>query len=392
MASKQQQAQLDAFIEASISQQLGGTPAGAWSFAQDAFERAISSSSKMTLAWNNTNRMPYSLNGWAALDGAQQPWDVGSAQVGNGWKITGALRTILQSGAETDFLVDMQDHRARSVLTDAEKAAPVFCFNRPTRQRVGRILWPLPRYHDLESNHFLGGLDPHRVAWRDKSERVVWRGGAGNRARLGKHGRGSMIRMVPLLRKHAAGKLSEDETLRALRTMPRYKILDRHFHDPRFDVGFTASKGLPVKDVPFLGQYEQDHMPLAQFQDYKYILVLPGSDVASSFYWTMNSGSVGLVMDCSFETFATQHFRRWEHYVPISRKATDLHEKLDWCDKNQEACQEMTRKAASVCALLARADLRDTIQRGIVGRLNAVIKGLEFQRPWAGNNLERAVK
>ena len=87
----------------------------------------------------------------------------------------------------------------------------------------------------------------------------------------------------------------------------------------------------------------------------------------------MNSGSVGLVFDCDFESFASHHFKPWEHYVPIRKSLGNMEKALEWCEKNQEECQEMARRAAEVCRLLARQDLREKIQQGIVGGLNDIL-------------------
>lgn len=232
-------------------------------------------------------------------------------------KTTDALHSILEAGADFDFLVDMQDHRNREVADAQGRAAPLFNFNRLHERHKVQVLWPLPLYHDIGSREFLGNLKPSRIAWAYKSDRVVRRGGPGNRGRLGPRDRGEMIRMHPLLRKYKSGEFSHGETLHVLQSTQRFRFLPRYIDDPRFDLGYTNSDGLILEEEPFLAEFERPRIPREDFQTYKYIVVLPGNDVGASLYWSLNSGSVAMVVDCQVETFATHHFKPWEHFVPI---------------------------------------------------------------------------
>ena len=151
--------------------------------------------------------------------------------------------------------------------------------------------------------------------------------------------------------------------------MSRFRVVKSYFDDARFDVGYTNSDGIVLNDEPFLDRLERPRLSREDCQTFKYILVLPGNDVASSFYWTMNSGSLGLVMDCEFETFATHHFRPWEHFVPFRRDLRDLERNLKWCENHPEECQQMVQRANEVCEMLADGDMRRDILGQVVQRI-----------------------
>ncbi|MEP5759929.1 MAG: glycosyl transferase family 90 [Litoreibacter sp.] len=278
-----------------------------------------------------------------------------------------ALKSILEAGANFDVLIDMQDRRIRNLITPEKFVAPVFSFNRPIAKRTGHILWPLPHYQDIDGEEFLGRIDPNHVPWQDKKDIATWRGGPGNRG-IPPSGRNT-IRMRPLLQKFRAGEINEDEARRCLHSMPRYRFVSTWINDPRFDIGYTNSDGFLLADEPFLNLLERPKMTRRQFQDYKYIFVLPGADVGSSFYWTMNSGSVGLVVDCDFESFASHHFKPWEHYVPIRRDQANLDRQLRWCMSHQNECRAIAERAKEKCKFLADQDLRDNICEGIISEL-----------------------
>lgn len=352
------------FVEASVAHQLGDPASRILSLAPHAQDFAQAVSSKMSLAWDHAGQSPLPLNDWAPARDQRPVWRVKNSKHRNAHKVIFALRDVLHAGADFDFLIDMQDHRTRNLITPDGVVAPVLSFNRPIGKTTGHILWPLPHYHDVDGSEFLGHLDPNRVAWRDKKDIAVWRGGPGNRGRLRRGG--NPIRMRPLLQRYQSGALSREDTLTILTTMPRYRFLNRWIDDPRFDIGYTNSDGFVLAEEPFLDVLERPKIPRENFQDYKYIFVLPGSDVGSSFYWTMNSGSVGLVIDCDFETFASHHFKPWEHYVPVRRDQANIDRAMRWCARNQDECQAMAKRAQEVCKYLADGDLRDQVCRGVV--------------------------
>lgn len=354
------------FVEKSIAHQLGAH--ADFHMSQDAavFDLGVRASSGMAVSWDSAAQSIRDLNDWKPSKDKDKPWQIEHKQHSKNAKTTNALRDILAAGADFDFLLDMQDHRNRTVVDDQGRAAPLFNFNRLHQRPAGHVLWPLPEYHDIDSPDFLGNLDPTRIAWADKSDRVVWRGGPGNRGRLGPKARGDMIRMHPLLRKYKSGEFTREETLHVLKSMQRFNFLNRYIDNPRFDLGYTNSDGFVLEQEPFLADFERPRIAREDFQTYKYIVVLPGNDVGSSLYWSLNSGSVALVVDCPFETFATHHFKPWEHYVPIRKNHGNVEKRLAWCDAHQDDCQEMAARSAEMCKFLADPDLRHQISVGVV--------------------------
>lgn len=355
------------FVEASIAHQLGDPSKRRLTQSSEAKTYAGNASSKMALLWDQDADAPTSINNWEPAREARAKWWVKNQNHKNTEKVVFSLKSLFRAGADFDFFVDMQDHRARNMIAPDEQVAPVFSFNRVLSKNTGHILWPLPEYHDVDGPEFLGQLDPNRVKWRDKKDIVVWRGGPGNRGTL--RGRGNPIRMLPLLRKFKAGELSTEDAEDVLSSMPRYRFVRNWIDDPRFDVGYTNSDGFVLEDEPFLDVLERPKIPRETFQDYKYIVVLPGSDVGSSFYWTMNSGSVGLVVDCDFETFASHHFKPWEHYVPIRRDQGNVKRIMGWCASNQDECQAIAKRAQEKCKYLADRELRLLVNKGVIGQV-----------------------
>ena len=62
------------FVKSSIWHQLGRHAGGEFSYAPEAFARAIAASSGMTLSWDRTASAPRDLNGWQPSKDPAKPW------------------------------------------------------------------------------------------------------------------------------------------------------------------------------------------------------------------------------------------------------------------------------------------------------------------------------
>jgi hypothetical protein len=357
------------FVRRSVRHQVGELDDITFSNDPQARHYAESCCSGQTIAWDTETRSFFAFQGKRPRIRSK---DLDSSQVAgksHEHKSIVALREIVAKGGRGTIIVDMQDRRVRSIIGADRKVHPVYCFNRLAGQS-GKILWPRPHLHDLGTDKLFGGIDPQRVAWTDKFDKFVWRGNLNGRSNPTFDPRQERERIRPLLRKLRSNKTPEKEAIEVLRSVPRFRFVDRFDNDPRSDVGFAFEHGSPFLGEPILARHNKPRIGLHDQQQFKYIAVLRGVDVGSSFYWTMNSGSVGLVMEQSFETFASVHFEPWVHYVPFKEDLSDFEENFAWCQTHQGECQEMVRRASEVCKLLARADLRDEILRRVVAEVN----------------------
>jgi len=276
-------------------------------------DRLEKSGSGGTCIWLSAQSRPAEWNNWSSTSPGIEGVRFRKGDSSRNPKTFGALQEILAAGADFDFAIDMQDRRVRSpaVQEGHEKgdATPVFSFNR-LGGMPGVILWPLPGYHDLGSNGFLGNFETRLIPWEDKEDRFVWRGSPGGRNSIGKPSeRHAEYRLRPLLVRNRDERLSDKKLLKILDQFPRHRFVTRYIDDPRGDVGFTDRKDIGIDGWPVLRSLRRERIPQIEMLKYKYLVVLRGLDVGSSFYWTMNSGSVGLVMETPFESFASVHFK-----------------------------------------------------------------------------------
>jgi hypothetical protein len=362
------------FVRRSVEHQLGGVTGAGLCQDEDARLFAEAASSGGALSWNGATGLPHAFNNWAKLcdaEGQESLRQVGGRATEV--KYVRSLAEMQAAGADFSMIVDMQDRRTRNLRLADGRVFPTFCFNRLVGV-TDRVLWPLPLYHDIEDEGFLGGIDPKAVPWAEKDNRIVWRGIPGGRASPKGEVRSETVRLFYVLKRHAAGEMSREEALATISTFPRHRFVERLHADPRADVGFISRKGIKLPGQPLLSHLERPRVSRQDMQRSKYLAVVRGNDVASSLYWTMNSGSLALVMESPFETFGSCHFRPWEHYVPFREDMSDFDVAYDWCEAHPAECQAMAESAAEVCRLLARADLRQEIGRGVVGAVSRALR------------------
>lgn len=348
----------DAFVQRSIEIMLGRSleKTSGLVFSEDALFAALKSSSHSAVGRLGPEAPLQNL----APDGM----DCSTVNVPEDSKNGLALSQIADLGARFSYVVDMQDRRVKRLVLGS---CAVFSFNRLASDPQ-RILWPLTKYHSLGETAFLGGLNPQAIAWERRHPQMVWRGAA--TGRTAPAGEAAGIRIKTAIRKFKSGRMRPGRFARLLNANPRARAVRQVFDDQRFNFGLVDGGGQVISRIPPYASLERNKMTPAEMQRYRYIAVLPGMDVGSSFYWTMNSGSLGFVMESPFETFASGHFRPWEHYVPIREDLSDLSEAFDWAEAHPDEASAIAARAATVCKFLARPDLRIQVLQGVIERIN----------------------
>ena len=364
------------FVSIQVAHRLGAIGAAPLSLSEAARDHALAVSSGSTLAWNAAVQAPFAANGWLPNpDQTDLPHN--TARGVRPEKAQGALRSLLRAGADFDLMIDMQDRRVRSLQTPAAEAFPTFVFNR-IEGAAGRILWPMPTdLHEIGSRAFLGPFpDPEAFPFAERLPLVVWRGGMTGRG----GGRGDVrqegFRFQKLFAEVEAGRRALTWAQKKLHDFPRFAFVSRLAQDPRADVGLVTQDWLHPLSKPILAPVTRPVMLQRAQARYKYIAVLRGADLASSFFWTMNSGSLGLVMETPWESFASVHFKPWVHYVPFKVDMSDFDDRLAWCNAHPADCEEMVQAAGQMCHHLARQDLRDQADRAVIKALRAAL-GME---------------
>ncbi|MCB1391559.1 MAG: hypothetical protein KDK12_20840 [Rhodobacteraceae bacterium] len=241
-------------------------------------------------------------------------------------------------------------------MTDAAPFAPEFYlgfaanilqYNRRRGQRSA-ALWRLPLYYEPSAK--LGNwLDPDatdEIDFADKLPRVYWRG-ATSAARWTTPYRSMQASLPQTFEELVAQK---ETSLRAAAVL--YSFENRDFTDIRF--GLRPRYFRQLTRAARRGGFAAGREPPTEAFRHRYVLCLPGNDVATQLYWVIATRSVAFVVESDYECLPDYFLKPWVHYVPIQRNLGDLREKFEFCEANPDLCRAISERAR-----IAYAAIRD---------------------------------
>ncbi len=84
------------------------------------------------------------------------------------------------------------------------------------------------------------------------------------------------------------------------------------------------------------------HLSREEMIQHKYILDIDGNACTwDATAWKLNSGSVIFKPESDWKQWFYDEYLPWKHYVPIKDDFSDIQERIDWCESNQDKCIEM---------------------------------------------------
>ena len=119
-------------------------------------------------------------------------------------------------------------------------------------------------------------------------------------------------------------------------------VLKWYYQNKDIDVGFSFI----CQDKHDFKQYVKGKMSITDMLNYKYIISVEGNDKDSGINWKLNSNSVVLMpkprsTSWLMETTLIPGY----HYVLLKDDFSDLLEKYEWCELNQDKCMDIIKHA-----------------------------------------------
>ena len=122
----------------------------------------------------------------------------------------------------------------------------------------------------------------------------------------------------------------------------RLLAVNKMIDDKNCDVGFSLVCQGKSPDKRLL----KNTMRLKEQLQYKYLLSLEGNDVASGLKWQLYSDSVVFMRKPRIVSWAMEDkLEPYVHYVPLLDDFSDFKEKIEWANKNQDKCKEISKNA-----------------------------------------------
>ena len=125
----------------------------------------------------------------------------------------------------------------------------------------------------------------------------------------------------------------------------RFTLVENWFNKTNdIDVGFSFIHRDWLK--PKYQKYVKGSCDVNHFLKFKYILSIEGNDKDSGLNWKLNSNSLVFmakprVTSWLMETTLIPN----KHYILLNDDFSDLQEKLEWCNNNQDKCIEIIKNA-----------------------------------------------
>lgn len=220
---------------------------------------------------------------------------------------------------------------------------------------------PIPTYEDLP---FIRGLpedfqfikesfDNFSKSWNKKLSTAVFRGGASG---CGYDERNNQrIQLAKLGMKLMKSKNPELMNLLDVGITAANKK-KYHFHK---DTGL----GYIHTTIPFVNRLNK-----IEQSKYKYIIEVEGNVAAHRIASDMLLGSVPLIVDSEYTLWFQHLLKEYVHYIPIKSDLSDLLEKIQWCQENDDTCEKIAKNA--------RDFAMDILNKDVI--MNVIINSINF--------------
>lgn len=123
----------------------------------------------------------------------------------------------------------------------------------------------------------------------------------------------------------------------------RFDLVKKWYNvDPQIDVGFNVI----VQNRNEYSKYLKNTQSPTQMLENKYILSVEGNDKDSGLNWKLNSNSLVLMPKPLSTTWLMERkLIPNHHYILLKNDFSDLKDKLEWCNQNQDKCKIIIQNA-----------------------------------------------
>jgi len=153
----------------------------------------------------------------------------------------------------------------------------------------------------------------------------------------------------------------------------RFDLVKKWFNkNENIDVGFSFI----CQGKDNFKQYVSGSVSEIEFLKYKYILSIRGNDKDSGLQWKLNSNSVILMPKPTITTWLMETTLIPDfHYVLLKDDFSDLAEKLNWCNKNQDKCKNIIKNANTFMNQFADNKKEEQLEVDVINKYFELIGG-----------------
>lgn len=91
-------------------------------------------------------------------------------------------------------------------------------------------------------------------------------------------------------------------------------------------------------------EYFDERLDYTEFLKYKIFFIVDGNCIASNHMWGFGTGSVPFIVSNAISWFS-RYLIPYKNYIPVNYDLSDLNEKIDWVNNNDEKALEIAENA-----------------------------------------------
>jgi hypothetical protein len=122
----------------------------------------------------------------------------------------------------------------------------------------------------------------------------------------------------------------------------RRQKFDKLLKNPMVQKNLSYLSDIFANNKDMIGPFMNFKKEICQ---YKYILNLDGYDSSSAIIDILKSNSLMIGPVPKWHIIVNFKLEPWVHYIPLKDDTSDLEEKIEWCNSNQETCEEIVQTA-----------------------------------------------
>ena len=145
----------------------------------------------------------------------------------------------------------------------------------------------------------------------------------------------------------------------------RFNFIEKWFNVKNVDVGFTYICQ-NINNNNYL-KYKKNEMSIEKMLQYKYIVSIEGNDKDSGINWKLNSNSlVFMAKPTCISWLMEDKLLPNVHYIELKNDYSDLLEKYEWCEKNQEKCIQIIKNANNFMDQFKKTHIEELIENELI--------------------------
>ena len=132
-------------------------------------------------------------------------------------------------------------------------------------------------------------------------------------------------------------------------------------YDPKYGLG-SMKTSIKSDMNSFLSMAEQSK--------YKYIIHVDGNVNAYRLLTTMTTGSLVLRITSQYTSWADHLLQHMVHYVPVRQDLSDLNEVIQWCNANDDKCQQIAANGMELARSILNKQFIQTYFQSVLWQLS----------------------